>query len=471
MNEGPLFSVEEIAKATAAQWISGSPSPLPLGEGIKVRGVSIDSRSIRPGELFVAIRGLRFDGHHFLERAFAQGAAGALVEKLPEKSFSKPLWKVPSTLQALGDLAHFHRMRFRIPVIGVTGSSGKTATKAMIHHMGGGEHSILATVGTQNNLIGVPMLLLQLTAETETAVVEMGTNQWGEIRRLSQIASPTIGLVTNIGPAHLQTFGDLEGVLREKSGLWETLSPQAPLILPADDSLLWRAGQMLSRKVIWFSATRQADIRAEQVVLHAWGSRCLVNGRWTLNLPLPGRHNLMNALGACACALAIGEDLGQAVERLSSAPAVSGRLVQRRMNGCLVLDDTYNANPASLEAALAVLNQFPSDGRKVAVIGDMLELGERAEFLHRQAGQWVAECGVDLLVTVGSLARFLGEEAIRSGMPRETCSFFETAEEAGGFLTDALRSGDTILVKGSRGMRMEKVLEWVPRCSITSSTH
>lgn len=432
----------------------------------------MDSRSLQAGDLFVAIRGNRFDGHDFVAEALQRGAAGALVERRPEgvgpAGAGKPIWHVPDTLVALGQLASHHRERFRMDLAAVTGSSGKTTTKAMLAHLLSGDRQVLATAGTQNNRIGVPLTLLRLDAGHRAAVLELGTNRWGEIGLLAKICRPTVGLVINVGPAHLQTFGDLRGVLRAKGELWEAMEPWAPVVLNQDDPLLQEAGERLGSRVVWFSAQEGARVRVcvARIESGPWGSRCLVNGRWPLTLRLPGRHNLTNALAALTCAELLGQALPEAIERLREVPSLPGRLTMGERDGVLWMDDTYNANPASLQAGLEVLDSVSRSGRKAVVLGDMLELGGGAEELHAQAGRRVAASRPDLLLAVGELAERALAAALESGLGPRAGRAFTAPEQAGEFLMEWVRPGDTVFVKGSRAMRMERVLE----CCTTSST-
>ena len=456
------FTPQEIASATGAVRVSGS------GEGIS-SGVSIDSRAIRPGQLFVAIRGKRFDGNEFAAEALRRGAAAAIVERrLPaEEAVScAPVWQVSDSLHALGKLARFHRDRFRPDLVAVTGSSGKSTTKEMLAHLLGKEREPLATPGTQNNRIGVPLTLFQLHGSHRAAVLELGTNQWGEIRALTEICRPTVGAVTNIGPAHLETFGDLQGVLRAKGELWEAMDPSAVLALNGDDPLLAQAGRALRRKIIWFGTGPATEVRAAGIRLEPGGSSCRVNDRWEMRLPVPGRHNVMNALAALACAKALGMDLAEGAARMGSFAPLPGRLSISERDGLLLLDDSYNANPASLSAALEVMEGIErSGGRKIVVLGDMLELGEGSERLHAQAGRWIVKRHADALVTVGPLARRALEAALETGLLPDAGRSFETPEQAGEFLAGYVRPGDLLLLKGSRGVQMERALA----CFTTSS--
>ncbi len=459
-----LFVSPEVSAAVADSRISGS-------SGSFFSGVSIDTRTIRPGDLYVAIIGKRFDGNDFVAQAFERGAAGAVVSRWPltgEAGFSnRPVWKVEDTQSALGRLALFHRERFKIPVIAVTGSAGKTTTKEMLHWAIFSPREVLATEGTQNNLIGVPLTLFKLGSFHRAAVVEMGTNRWGEIGALTKIARPTVGVITNIGPAHLETFGDLQGVLRAKGEMWEAMDSRGTLVLNGDDPFLAVAGKHLPHKVVWFGSCSGALVRVSEIVQEPWGTTSLINGRWRMRLAVPGRHNLMNALAALTCAVVLGADISAFVERLVTFEAVQGRTAVVEMDGCFVIDDSYNANPTSLKAALDVLRRAECRGRRIAVIGDMLELGPRAGLFHEEAGRWMVESRVDFLVTVGTLSRQLAESAEKDGLSSEAVRSFDRPDEAREFLAKVIQPGDTILLKGSRGMQMERVLP----CSTTSSIH
>lgn len=434
------------------------------------RGVSIDTRAIQPGQLFIAIRGKRFDGNEFVAEAFRRGAAAAVVDRRPPAGVpgnSGPVWQVPDTLAALGKLARFHRDRFQPDLVAITGSSGKSTTKTMLAHLLSEDRDLLATPGTQNNRIGVPLTLFQLHAGHRAVVLELGTNQWGEIRTLAEISRPTVGVVTNIGPSHLETFGDLEGVLKAKGELWKALEPSAVLVLNGDDPLLARAGASLRRKVVWYGTGPAAEVRATEIRLSAGGgSSSFRANEVAVNLPVPGRHNVMNALAALACAKVLGMDLDSAAQRLGSFAPLPGRLNVSERDGLLILDDSYNGNPASLRAALEVMREIRRPGgRKVVALGDMLELGEGAQELHAEAGRQIMEHGADALVTVGRLAGRALAAAREAGLSTQAGWPFEAPEQAGEFLAGFLRPGDLLLLKGSRGTQMEKALA----CFTTSS--
>lgn len=457
------FEPEEIQQALCGTRVAGPERA--------TAGVSTDTRTVGTGELFVAIRGPRFDGHDFVGEAFARGASAVVVERWPLKGlpaeFPGTVWKVDDALAALGMLARVHRSRFSVPVVAITGSSGKSTTKEILAQLLSAEgRSILATPGTQNNRIGVPATLFQLGRWHAAAVLELGTNQWGEIRTLAQISRPTLGVVTQIGPAHLETFGDLRGVLKEKAALWEEMDPSAPIVLNGDDPLLREAARELRRPVVWFGTGADAQIRATRIETDSEGSRCRVNDRWDLALPLPGLHNLFNALAALACVQRLGEDLGGAVARLRDVRGLPGRLAVSERDGVRWIDDTYNANPASVRVALDFFQKMDRAGRKALVLGDMLELGEESEQIHAQIGALAGRSRLDLLVAVGRFAPALVQAAQQAGLPAEKSRVAVTAEEARNLLWEWVRPGDAVLVKGSRGMRMERVLE----CCTTSST-
>ena len=423
-----------------------------LGEDRRFRGLSTDTRTLQPGNLFVALRGPRFDGHDFAAGALALGAAGVLAERDPAQG---PAIRVPDTYAALGRLAAHWRSRFDLPVIAVTGSNGKTTVKTLVAAILATEGPALATEGNLNNEIGVPLMLARLDAEHRAAVFELGASHPGEIARLTAWVRPTVGVVTNAGPAHLEGFGSLEGVARAKGELFAGLGPGAAAVINADDAHadLWHrlAGE---RPRMTFGLERAADVTARWEATDA-GSRLLLQtpaGDRELTLAFPGRHNVMNALAAAAAALAAGVPLDRIAQGLATARPVAGRLrFLPGPAGACIIDDAYNANPASVLAALDVLAAQP--GERWLALGDMGELGEAAPELHARIGRAARERGVVRLWAAGPLAG-VAAEAFGPGAER----FADSAE-----LAEALRErvhGEVVLlVKGSRAARMERVVE------------
>lgn len=419
---------------------------------VMFRGVSTDSRRLQAGNLFVALQGPNFDGHDYLDMALAQGAAAAAVSRSVDCDL--PLLEVGDTRLALGRLAAHWRSRFELPVVAITGSNGKTTVRSMTQAILECAGQTLSTQGNLNNDIGVPLTLFRLAAEDRYAVIEMGANHPGEIDYLARITRPTIAVVTNAGPAHLEGFGDLDGVARAKGEAFASLGSGDTAVINADDRYagLWRELAGDSR-VIDFGLEQDAAVTADWQGDPAGSDVSLrtAAGELAIRLPLPGRHNVMNALAATAVALAAGVGLdciGQALEKL--AP-VAGRFnIHRLPGGVTVIDDTYNANPESLAVAIDVLAM--ANGEKWLVLGDMGELGDAAAALHREAGSHARDAGIDRLFTLGELA----QGAVAGFGGGTACDSQDDLLEA---LQAGLHGDVHILVKGSRRMRMEQVVE------------
>ncbi|MGQ0657042.1 MAG: UDP-N-acetylmuramoyl-tripeptide--D-alanyl-D-alanine ligase [Chromatiales bacterium] len=425
-----------------------------VGRDVAFSGVSTDTRSAGAAELFIALRGARFDAHDFLEHAERAGAVAAMVER--EIVTALPCIKVSDTRAALGRLAAFWRAGFALPVVAVTGSNGKTTVKEMLAAILARHGAVLATRGNLNNDIGVPLTLLRLGAEHTCAVIEMGANHTGEIAYLCRLARPTIAVITLCALAHLEGFGSLERVAHAKGEVVSGLSADGTAVLNADDTYfgLWRelAG---NRRVIAFGLRNAADVSAR--VQGSDDSACNVfeivtrEGAVLVNLPLPGPHNVMNALAAAACALAVGADLEAIRAGLESMRAVHGRLeLSRGERGCRLIDDTYNANPSSFEAALTVLARYP--GRRWLVLGDMAELGGEAPALHREAGARARALGVERLYGIGALTRDAAKAFGSGGRHYNDIAALIAA------LREDLDTDVTVLIKGSRAMQMERVV-------------
>ncbi len=416
------------------------------------QAVCHDSRALRAGDLFVALRGPRFDGHDFLAQAQDLGAAGALVETA--RPLALPQVVVADSRAALGRLAAHWRERFRIPLVAVTGSNGKTTVKEMIAAILGRLGPVLVTAGNRNNEIGVPLTLLGLRAGHQRAVVEMGMNHAGEIAYLSALARPTVALVTNAAEAHLEGLGSVAAVARAKGEIFGGLREGGVAVINADDphAGLWRE-LAAPHEVVTFGLERPADYSADYQPL-AEGSRLRLHtplGEVDMTIPLMGRHNAANAAAAAACAAQAGaglEDIRAGLERLR---AVAGRLeVKRARRGAWVLDDSYNANPASVAAGLEVLRERA--GERVLVLGDMLELGEAAAEIHRRVGALARRIGIQRLLAVGALARHAAEAFGPGG------EHFPDHQALADRLDGLLGPRVTVLVKGSRGSHMEAVV-------------
>lgn len=417
--------------------------------------INTDTRTLTAGELFVALQGERFDGHDFIDTAVERGAAGAVVarpvqERLPEV-------RVADTRLALGDYAQSWREQFDIPVIGVTGSNGKTTVKQLLASIMASKGETLATHGNLNNDIGVPLTLLELRTKHSAAVIEMGANHLGEIRYLARLARPTVGVVTNAGPAHLEGFGDLDGVARAKGELFEELQDGGTAVINTDDNYadFWRE-LAAPRRLLTFGLDTKADfsLPTESLELTATGSRfCLQtpDGDVDIALHLPGRHNVRNALAAAAAAWAAGAQREHITRGLVASEGIAGRLrLLRGTHGGQLVDDTYNANPASLRVALDWLHGMNMP--VVLVLGDMKELGPHSTELHADCGRYARTAGVVRLYGLGEFSR----HAVQAfGPPGVHCATPEILLQQ---LQADLTPDSTVLVKGSRGMRMERIV-------------
>lgn len=460
-NESPVFSLNDVLKATSGTLISGEPE-------IVFYGVSTDSRLISKGNLFIALKGDTFDGHDFAGAVFREGAAGILMhddEKINQVKAGGhfAVIKVTDTLSALGDLAHEWRKRFSVPVIGLTGSSGKTTTKEMIATITGREKNILKTEGNLNNLIGLPQTIFRLNDRHELMILEMGTNTRGEIKRLTQIAEPDIGLITNIGPAHLAGFGSMDVVRQEKSDLFFNMPPSGIAVINLDDEAIVAASEKWRGAKVTFSMSPNADVTVKDIEKNgAKGVRfnLVINGHvQKTEIKIVGLHHVYNAMAAAAAAVAAGVHIRTISEGLSSFRPFSGRMeIIKLRNGAYLLDDSYNANPASVREALMTLKDLKASHNAFVFLGDMLELGAEAEERHRKIGMLMATIGVNTLFLQGDFSKITASGAVEGGMPSRNI-FFLSGEETGmDYLNKNLKKGDWILIKGSRGMKMERIV-------------
>jgi UDP-N-acetylmuramoyl-tripeptide--D-alanyl-D-alanine ligase len=453
----PLFTVQDIVRATRGALVTGDLA-------VPVTGVSIDSRTLGVGEAFFAIRGYRLDGHAFLAEAASRGASCLVVDSLHDDvPANVPLVLVEDTTTSLGLLAAYHRARFSIPVVAVTGSNGKTTTKELVAAVLGTRWNVLKPAGSFNNQWGLPLTLLRLAPEHEALVLELGSQHPGEIAALAALARPTVGIVTTVAHAHTEFLGSLDGVREEKAALVRAIPPEGAIALNLDDPRVAGMAREARARVVTYGRAAAAHVRAAGDVaedqrglaftLEAGGERQPVT------LAFAGRHNVTNALAAAAAGTALGFALDEIARGLAGARPVAGRCVWRDAGDVRILDDTYNANPVSLQAALGTVAapRAAGGGRLVVVLGDMLELGAITEDAHREAGRAVVAAGADALVGVGRHA-LLAVEAARAAGLREV-HHATTFEDTVAHLLKRLVPGDVVLVKGSRGMRLERVVD------------
>ncbi|MDD5477137.1 MAG: UDP-N-acetylmuramoyl-tripeptide--D-alanyl-D-alanine ligase [Candidatus Omnitrophica bacterium] len=452
-----MFKVNEIIKATGGKLIQGK-----LRDKFEV--VSTDSRRLKPGEAFLALKGNNFDGHDFIAEVLKSGVRCLIVERMPECLIPGRIAviKVKDTTLALGDIARFQRQKFKLPVIAVTGSNGKTTTKEMIAWVLSDNARVLKNEGTKNNQIGLPQTLIQLCEKDNFAVVEIGTNHFGEVNYLAKIARPNIGVITNIGLSHLEFLKDLNGVLKEKSTLLDNLAKPSLAVLCADDKLLKRIIIRRNRgaHVFTYGINEQSDFCASAIKFRNGKLEFKVNSKFVFALSTLGHYNIYNALGAISVSRILGLSYPEIAARLAAFKFPKGRLNLIKFKGLTFIDDTYNSNPLSLEAALAALAAAKCKGKKILIMGDMLELGRQKELLHRQIARSITNT-CDVLVAVGSLARLTAQAAAEGGFKRKDIFYCPGAAQAGDLLFDKISPGasDIILVKGSRSMKMEEVFK------------
>jgi len=457
------WTAEEIIEATRGELLCGDLRR-------PFAGVSIDSRKISVDDVFVAITGEVHDGHTFISNIVDQGVRGFVINRHKAKPMPIDACKtsdivciaVEHTTRALGDMAAYNRLRSHASVIAITGSNGKTTTRRMTTMVLSRRHDTLTAVGNFNNDIGLPLTLLGLATGHRWAVLELGTNNPGEIARLAEICSPDIGVLTNIGPAHLEGLGSIEGVMQEKGDLLKNLGPGGKAILNADDPWVMQLASKIKTEVILYGLSREAAIRAEDVneTKHTISFTLIFAGESiSIHLNFPGRFMISNALAAAAVGHQVGLSCGTVKAGLEAFKPVSGRMNIKHMPGGIhLIDDTYNANPASMKAAFATLNTMRAGARGVIVIGDMLELGAQAQSLHHKVGARAARLGISRLSAYGEFAAEVTAGAHDEGM-QPTDTFEGTHDEIVEDLKNWLQPGDWLLVKGSRGMAMEKVVQ------------
>lgn len=459
-NPGP-WTVDDVLKATGGRLISGAA-------GARFRGISIDSRTIRRGDLFVAIAGDNYDGHDFLEKACRAGAPGVLIaERYPGRDSLLSNGKVlcivvADTLKALGDLAAFHRRKSPVSVVAVTGTNGKTTTKEMAAAVLGRTFKVLKTPGNFNNLVGLPLTLFGLDAGHEWAVLEIAMNRPGEIRRLAEIAKPNFGVITNIGAGHLEGVQDLDGVMAAKGELLDVLGQDGIAALNADDERVARLAARFHGRVVAFGIYGSAEVWGAPVGQTLSGA-CFDLG-WRnestrVTLKIPGMGAVYNALAAAAVGYGVGLPMVEIKKGLEQTAALPGRMEIMALTGDIhLVNDTYNANPASVSAAIKALDALKGDGRGLLVIGDMLELGEHARNAHKEIGIKAARAGLSGLFATGEFAGDVADGAAGAGMDTRKIHT-GTKEALIQALEHSVKPGDWLLIKGSRRMAMDQVVD------------
>lgn len=452
------FTLGDIAKAASGKIISG-------GTGLPCEGISIDTRKIERDNLFVAIRGAHFDGHDFLDGALSSGAAAVVVRRgvpIPRGSCSV---EVDDTEQALGDIAAWWRKQFNVPCVAITGSNGKSTTKEMASAVASTLGPVLKTEGNFNNLIGLPLTIFRWNEDHKVAIIEMGMNAPGEIKRLTEIANPCIGIITNVTSAHLEKLHSVEAVAKAKGELFDAMDARGTAIINGEDRLVMEIASKRKGQKIVYGMQNDFDVQflhMETAGLDSIDLKLSVFGKeYSAKLPVPGAHNVMNALAAISAGVALNIDPEEAIANLARFKPMGMRMECVQLsNGVRIVNDSYNANPGSMRAAFRTVGSAKRAGRFVAALGDMLELGESSAELHRQVGEAAAEMGVDRLYVTGEFASDVAAGAKSRGLGASNVTIFkEGSEKLGVLIEGELRAGDVLLVKGSRGMKMERVVE------------
>jgi len=451
MNRLSIFQIAELAAAAVSSGDGNAP----------IEKISTDSRTIKRGELFVALRGENFNGHNFIESVAKTGAAGAIVDLnwKGEILANFAVIRVEDTLRAYQNLAANYRKSLSLKVLAITGSNGKTSTKDFAAAVLAHRFRVTKTQGNFNNHVGLPRTMLEATSQDEVAVWEIGMNHPGEVAMLAKLAAPDAAIITNIGVAHIEFMGSREAIAAEKGALAQAVAPDGTVILNADDPFSKKIAVGTRAKVV-FAGTTKGTIRASEITQSATGTDfTILEGahRCRAQLPVPGLHMVQNALLAVAAGRMFGLSLEDCAAGLAAAPLTKARLQIKRIRGVQFIDDSYNANPESMKAALHTLVELDADGKRIAVLGEMRELGEESARGHREVGETAAELGVDQLIAIGDMAAVIAEAARNAGL--QNTSIARSTSEAAELLGDIAASGDLVLVKGSRAARTERVIE------------
>lgn len=451
------LTLDDVLKATSGTLKNKGPA-------VQFKGVCIDSRIVRPGEVFVAIKGVHFDGNDFVGEAVAKGAPAVVTASPAPVSDGISIVEVKDTVDALGDIASWWRNQFKAPCVAITGSNGKSTTKEMAASIASCRGAVLKTEGNFNNLIGLPLTVFRWEKKHDVAVLELGMNASGEIRRLTQVARPDVGLITNITAAHLEKLHSVEGVAQAKGELFEAMDSGSTAIINDEDPWVKKMGAKFKGRKISFGMQNTSDVKflhMDSRGLDDTELKFAVNSReYKIKVPLPGTHNVMNALGAIAIGVALGIEVDEMLDRLVGFHPMAMRFERVQLsNGVCLVNDSYNANPQSMRAAFRTVGAAKRAGRFIAVLGDMLELGEQSETLHQEVGAAAVESGVQVLFVFGNFAGEFSKGAQGRGMKKKEVREYDDIDALGKAVEKEARAGDVILVKGSRGMRMERIVE------------
>lgn len=452
------MTLQQIAKACG-----GALSNAEGKETEKIQGAVLDSRLVEPGYLFFATRGERVDGHSFISDVAKKGAACVVCEEAPTE-VNVPYILVEDSFQALKDIAQAYRQTLHIPVIGITGSVGKTSTKEFIAAVLSEKYRVLKTEGNFNNEVGLPLTILRIREEHEAAVLEMGISEFGEMHRLSKIARPDICVITNIGQCHLENLGSREGILKAKSEIFDYMNRQGHIVLNGDDDMLAGIQEVHGIRPVRFGINcgSTCDVYTSEIESRGlFGSEAVMHlegKEYPVKVTLPGLHMVGNALAAACVARLLNMEPSEICKGIETVRPVGGRSNIVQTGKFVIIDDCYNANPVSVKAALDLLQS--AEGRKVAILGDMFELGTDEKKLHGDVGRYAVEKEMDVLLCVGSLSKYMYEEAMRDWDGVIDVRYFEGKEELLEMLPDILAEGDTVLVKASHGMHFEELVEW-----------
>ena len=449
------MNIQDILKVTKGKLINGKDT-------ILLKKFSIDSRTLKKGDVFIAIKGDNFDGHKFVDLAIQKGAKALVVSKPIKVKSDIPVIKVKDTTEAFGYIASLHRQQFDIPVIAITGSAGKTTTKEMIALVLSAKYKVLKNYKTFNNHYGVPQTLLKLNKSHQILVIELGTNQPGDIPWLAKIVQPTVCVFTNVGDSHLEKLKSRAGVFREKIQMLKFCKNDGVVVYNADDKYFGKISKMrIPQKKMSYGIAKKASFRAKTIQVDGQKLGFVVNGnKYTVKSIL--EHNICNAIAGICCGSLFRIGYNNISTNLYKYKAADGRAEFKRVGPIRVLNDTYNANPLSFKSAISAIDQYKTNGRKFVVCADMLELGQQAKQLHQSVGRFIARSSVTDLLSLGNKAKFVSTEAAKK---RSTLSVkhYQSLAEINQVLKRRLKPRDVVLVKGSRGMHMERVVEYLEK--------